>query len=245
VIPRFRHLLPFLLTLSLAAPACRSSRASKGAAPDPAASAPAKAPELPPLTIRDESEGLTFSYVTLDGGFQLVKKVADVPYEARDAVRVWSETSGDGIAGPFVYLADLRTKLADGTYKVEVVPRTQFDALAEARREKGKTAGKPANPRVDPPGQGEKGGQKQAKVVIYGAEWCKPCHMAEAYLEKKGVPFVHKDIESDQEADDEMRAKLEAAGLKTHSIPVIDVGGKILVGFDQTQIDTALEALGG
>ena len=26
---------------------------------------------------------------------------------------------------------------------------------------------------------------------------------------------------------------------------VIDVGGKILVGFDQTQLDTALEALGG
>jgi glutaredoxin len=244
VITRFRHILPLLLTISLAAPACRSKPASKGAAPDPAASAQAKAPELPPLTIRDESEGLTFSYITLDGGFQLVKKVGDVPYEARDAVRVWSETSGDGIAGPFVYLADLRTKLADGTYKVEVVPRTQFDALAEARREKGKTGGKPANPRVDPPGEG-KGGQKQAKVVIYGAEWCKPCHMAEAYLEKKKVPFVHKDIESDQEADDEMRAKLKAAGIKTHSIPVIDVGGKILVGFDQTQLDTALEALGG
>lgn len=251
MITRFRHILPFLLILASVAPACRSKPASKGAAPDPVASAQ-KAPELPPLTIRDESEGLTFSYITLDGGFQLVKKVGDVPYEARDAVRVWSETSGDGIAGPFVYLADLRTKLADGTYKVEVVPRTQFDALAEARREKGKTAGKPANPRVDPPGdhgpagpEMPKGGQKQAKVVIYGAEWCKPCHMAEAYLEKKGVPFVHKDIEASQQDEDEMRAKLKAAGIKTHSIPVIDVGGKILVGFDQTQLDTALEALGG
>ncbi|MGZ5969093.1 MAG: hypothetical protein ACXWP4_15575, partial [Polyangiales bacterium] len=148
MIARFRQFLPLFLVFSLAAPACRSSRASKGAGPDPAASTQ-KAPELPPLTIRDESEGLTFSYVTLDGGFQLVKKVADVPYEARDAVRVWSETSGDGIAGPWVYLADLRTKLADGTYKVEVVPRTQFDALAEARREKGKQAAKPGNPRVD------------------------------------------------------------------------------------------------
>jgi glutaredoxin len=243
VIARFRHLLPLFLVLGLATPACRSSRASKGAGPDPAASTQ-KAPDLPTLTIRDESEGLTFSYITLDGGFQLVKKVSDVPYEARDAVRVWSETSGDGIAGPFVYLADLRTKLADGTYKVEVVPRAQFDALAEARREKGKTAAKPVNPRVDPPGNG-KGEQKQAKVVIYGAEWCKPCHMAEAYLEKKGVPYVHKDIESDQAADDEMRAKLKAAGIKTHSIPVIDVGGKILVGFDQSQLDTAIEALGG
>ena len=32
-------------------------------------------------------------------------------------------------------------------------------------------------------------------VIIYGADWCKPCHQAEDYLRSKGVRVVKKDVE--------------------------------------------------
>jgi len=236
---KLRSPIIVLLAVSLAG-GCKSARSDATAAPEPTASAPA----LPQLVVKDDSEGLTFSYITLDGGFQLSKKVTDVPYEARDAVRVWSEISGDGIVGPWVYVADLRNKLADGTYKVEVIARAQFEQLAEDRRKKSKTtaqkgAGDQAKKDEPPPASAGK-----VKVIIYGADWCKPCHLAEAYLKKKGIPFEHKDID-DREVNEEMQIKLQTAGIKTHSIPVLDVNGKLLVGFSEPELDKAIEQAGG
>ena len=202
---------------------------------------------LPPLFVRAPGDGLTFSFITTDGGFQLVKRVDDVPYEARDAVRVWSELSGDGIAGPWVYVADLRTALPDGSYKVEVMKREAFEKLASERRGH-KPAGSAAPPpAIGGPGKAPKGpdGPKvpagAASVVLYGAEWCKPCHVAEAYMKKRGIPYVHKDID-DPNVNEEMRDKLAAAGLKSGSIPVFDVAGKILVGFSEDSLDAAWAA---
>jgi glutaredoxin len=219
---------------------CRTKR-SEGATVAPA---DADVPPAPTLQVRDDSTGLTFSYVTTDGGFQLAKRVADVPYEARDVVRVWSEVSGDGIVGPWVYVVDLRQRLADGTYKVDVMRREAFDEIAAKRRAKGAP--------LAPPGQGAGGaapapGSAESAngalvAIVYGAEWCKPCHQVQAYLKSKGISFVHKDIESDDGAEQEMRAKLRKAGLRAGSIPVIDIGGKILIGFAPDEIDQAIAA---
>jgi len=204
------------------------------------------APSLPPIVVRDDSQGLTFSYITLEGGFRQVTKVADVPYEARDAVRVWSVQSGDGINGPYIYLADLRNRLGDSTYKVDVVPRAQFDELAVARREKGPPKGLASAPvgmveAPTPDGKAPKGNPTKGAltVVIYGADWCKPCHDAERYLTSKGIAYLHKDVD-DPLISEEMGEKLRAAGIKTHNIPVLDVAGKILVGFSPSELDRAI-----
>jgi glutaredoxin len=79
-------------------------------------------------------------------------------------------------------------------------------------------------------------------VVIYGAEWCSACHDAARYLRRKGVPYVEKDIEKDADAAREMQAKLTRNGLRAGSIPVIDVRGKVMVGFNAGEIDAALGA---
>lgn len=233
-----------------AAPSCKT-KSSSGAANS---SADPQPPTLPAIVVRDDSKDLTFSFITLDGGFKTVRSVAEVPYEARDAVRVWNDVSGDGVAGPWVYVADLRSKLPDGTYKCDVVARTTFDEMAEARRKKSKeqaNAAPPSNggpPKAtdEPPSGGTApGGKGKLVVIIYGADWCKPCHEAEAYLTSKGVPYVHKDID-DPNVHEELADKLYAAGLKTNNIPVLDVGGKILVGFAPDELDRAVEkALGG
>jgi glutaredoxin len=80
------------------------------------------------------------------------------------------------------------------------------------------------------------------EVVIYGAEWCGPCHQAAAFLARRGVAFVERNVETDRDAAREMRNKLDRAGLGGGGIPVIDVSGRILVGFNARQVDRALVA---
>ncbi|HWL84840.1 MAG TPA: glutaredoxin domain-containing protein, partial [Polyangiaceae bacterium] len=79
-------------------------------------------------------------------------------------------------------------------------------------------------------------------VIIYGAEWCGACHQAAAYLRAKGIPYVEKDIEADHGAAREMQTKLAKAGLNGGSIPVLDVRGKVMVGFNPHVVDEALGA---
>jgi glutaredoxin len=77
-------------------------------------------------------------------------------------------------------------------------------------------------------------------VILYGASWCGACHEAAAYMKKKGINFIEKDIEKDPNAEREMRSKLAKVGKNTASIPVLDVRGKILVGFNAQVLDQAL-----
>lgn len=76
------------------------------------------------------------------------------------------------------------------------------------------------------------------KAIIYTTSWCTYCKEAKAYLKSKNVDFVEKDIEADEVAKDEL---LEKVGFFS-GVPVIDINGKLLSGFNPTQIDIALES---
>ena len=76
-----------------------------------------------------------------------------------------------------------------------------------------------------------------AKVIIYSAGWCAFCHAAKEYLNKLGVAFTEKDVESDPKIAQEAVAKSSQTG-----IPVLDIDGTIIVGFDRPKIDAALKA---
>jgi glutaredoxin len=238
VIARVRRLVVWLLAVSLvaaAAPACkRSQAASKG--DDPA-----------PLVVRADSQGLLLTWIDDKGDFHVETSVADVPLMGRDAVRVVDPDKDDGTHADRVFVADLRTAGADGAFPVRVMTRADFEALAVARREKtGPTlasAGPPpasAAPPTDDTPSGSAKPPAHALVVIYGASWCGACHDAEKYLRSKGVPYVEKDIEKDPGAAREMQDKLAKNGLRSGSIPVIDVRGKVMVGFNPQEIDGAL-----
>lgn len=75
-----------------------------------------------------------------------------------------------------------------------------------------------------------------AKVIIYGAEWCAFCHMAMHYLDDKKITYKYIDIEEKPEYAQEAVAKSGQRG-----IPVIDIDGQIIVGFDKPAIDKALK----
>lgn len=73
------------------------------------------------------------------------------------------------------------------------------------------------------------------KVIIYSADWCAFCHAAKDYLQKKGVAFTEKNVEHDPSFAMEAVQKSNQAG-----IPVIDIDGTIIIGFDRPRIDTTL-----
>lgn len=56
------------------------------------------------------------------------------------------------------------------------------------------------------------------------------------YLDKKGIKYTDKDVEKDPAAGLEAVDKSGQRG-----IPVIDIDGTIIVGFDRPKIDFALK----
>jgi glutaredoxin len=217
-----RWLLVFVLVLMVA---CK--RAPRQEAPVP----------LPVVT--DTSTDLLFTWIDDKGDFHVEQKVADVPVGARDVVRI-----ADPVKDPpkldDVFVADLRNPGADGKYVVRTMSRPEFEKVAVERRQKSGAAVLSAKAAESAPPQATTGG---SQVIIYGASWCGPCHQAAAYFKQHGVAFVEKDIEEDSGAAREMHAKLAKAGKRGGSIPVIDVRGKLIIGFDGPTIERALKGM--
>jgi glutaredoxin-like YruB-family protein len=72
-------------------------------------------------------------------------------------------------------------------------------------------------------------------VTVYSADWCAFCHAAKDYLDKIGVSYTEKNVEKDPTFGQEAVSKSGQMG-----IPVLDINGEIIVGFDRTKIDAAL-----
>ncbi len=200
-----------------------------------------------PFAVRDDSAGLLLTWIDEHGDFNVAQSPSEVPESARSAVRVLDPERSDGTHRERIFVADLRAKGADGTYPVSVSTLDEFEKLAVLRRTKTgptlsptSTAPRPEATAPDEPGQPQP--NSPPSVIIYGAEWCGPCHQAASFLKRRNVAFVEKDIEKDPEAQKEMRQKLNRAGLRGGSIPVLDVRGRILVGYSQSQVEEALGA---
>lgn len=73
-------------------------------------------------------------------------------------------------------------------------------------------------------------------VKVYSTKTCPWCHKAKAFLKEKGIKFEDIDVATDQKAAKEMIKKSGQMG-----VPVIDIDGKIIVGFDQAAIEKALK----
>ncbi len=74
-----------------------------------------------------------------------------------------------------------------------------------------------------------------ANIIIYSTPSCPWCHRAMDYLKEKSIEFTHYDVSVDQEKAKEMIDKSGQRG-----VPVIDIDGTIIVGFDQTKVDELL-----
>lgn len=74
------------------------------------------------------------------------------------------------------------------------------------------------------------------KAVIYTTTFCPYCQMTKEYFAKKGILYEEKNVEIDLTARDELIQKSGQLG-----VPVIDIEGKIIVGFSPEEIEKALE----
>jgi glutaredoxin-like YruB-family protein len=74
-----------------------------------------------------------------------------------------------------------------------------------------------------------------AKVTIYSTPTCVYCKMAKEFFAKNNVAYEEFDVASDTKAREEMVTKSHQMG-----VPVIDIDGTIIVGFDQGSLEDAL-----
>ncbi len=77
------------------------------------------------------------------------------------------------------------------------------------------------------------------QITLYSTTWCGYCKMAEKYLHDKGISFIEKDVEADQEAMQEVLKRLDG---EFRGVPVIAIGDKTILGFDRPAIDEALRS---
>lgn len=74
-----------------------------------------------------------------------------------------------------------------------------------------------------------------AKVTIYTTPECVYCKMTKEFFKEHNVAYGEKDISSDEKARDGMVQKSGQLG-----VPVIDIDGKIIIGFDKEKISELL-----
>lgn len=75
----------------------------------------------------------------------------------------------------------------------------------------------------------------QHKVTIYSAPWCPWCNKAKQWFKAHKIRYVEKDVDADHKAAEEMMEKSGQTG-----IPVIDIDGEIVIGYDVPRLSRLL-----
>lgn len=73
-------------------------------------------------------------------------------------------------------------------------------------------------------------------VTLYSAEWCPWCHMTKDWLTKHKIKYKNIDVDKDPSAAEELVKKSGQTG-----IPVIDIDGKIVIGFNEPALRKLLK----
>ena len=74
-----------------------------------------------------------------------------------------------------------------------------------------------------------------ANVKVYSTPTCPYCKMAKGYLQENNIPFEDIDLSVSQSAAQEMIKKSGQMG-----VPILDIDGQIVVGFDKARIKQLL-----
>ncbi|MCP4676562.1 MAG: glutaredoxin family protein [Deltaproteobacteria bacterium] len=184
-----------------------------------------------PPVVSDERGDLILSWFA-DGGPQMASTVSEVPDGARGEVRVQDPSVPPEKRDPSViFLADLTKKDTSGRYPVRVEKRADY----EQKRAKVAAARRPVAP---PPSIGSGPGTAalppsgNAPVIMYATRHCPVCVKARRWLLERKIPYIEKDVERDSKAAQELAAKGRAQGVSTSGVPVFDIRGRLLPGFD-------------
>jgi len=203
------------------------------------------APELPPAGTPVAGEPVFFvpkemqavlTFAGEKGAFSDTSDVEKVPEESRGMVRV-ALLGGAAPPPGAVWVTNLRKPDEAGRFALETVPRDLFEEFALGQ---GMASTVKLPEGIEPPEQVP--ALQPGELVVYKTDWCGVCKKVEEYLERKGAKYVAKDIEKDPEAAAELAAKAKAQGVPMGSVPVIDLGGELMVGFDRERLERRLSA---
>jgi glutaredoxin len=235
-----RRLLRLACTTALLTVACK--RAAPEAPPSVAGA---------PATIEVLKDGRwLFTYAEPKGTFATTDKPESVPETARGMVRVFDPSAPEKTpGGGRVYVTNLNEVMSKGRAPAKPMSREAFETAALAANPTGESSPLAAQgmrpapipaldagaaPATPPPAGGP------PVVTIYGTSWCGACRAAREYLTGRKIPFADKDIEKDPEAARELTTKAAKMGIPTDRVPVIDVRGRLLLGFDRARIEALL-----
>ena len=194
---------------------CEGDRSVK----DKQASAVTASPVL--LEVKDKSKQLLFLYRDGTGTEQRALSIDEIPDESRARVQVvdLSRSPSERRSKDYVQLFDLRKATAQGTYPGRVIPRQELEAaLAD-----------------------EQALPVQPSIVLYSTSWCGVCKKARRFLKEQGLAFIEHDIEQNRAAARELQEKSKRAGIPLGGVPVIDVGGALMRGFDPQRLMSVLK----
>ncbi|MGB9847818.1 MAG: glutaredoxin family protein [Minisyncoccia bacterium] len=77
------------------------------------------------------------------------------------------------------------------------------------------------------------------QIKIYSTPTCPYCHLAKEFLKAMNVEFEDVDVSQDEAAAQEMIEKSGQMG-----VPVIDIDGEIIVGFNRAELERILKEKG-
>lgn len=77
--------------------------------------------------------------------------------------------------------------------------------------------------------------EKQHRVTVFSTPTCPYCNMAKRYLRDRGIRFRDVDVSRDMAAARDLIRRSGQMG-----VPVIDVDGRLVIGFDRARLDRLL-----
>ena len=240
---RYARPLMALLVVTTLGGGCR-----KSAPPAPPPSAKAE----PPRMVVSKDSPLLFTYVEPKGTFTTTDKADEVPQNARRLVRVVDPSKAAAVPNlrqdpTKVYVVDLGELLGAGKVEARPLSREAFETGALAQLPPGDSS-----PMAGPHGPaladealagvdaGAPGTLGPPVVIVYGTPWCGACKSVKKYLAGRHIPYAYKDIENDAAAARELQAKAAQMGVPTDRVPILDVRGRLLLGFDKARLDAML-----
>ena len=73
-------------------------------------------------------------------------------------------------------------------------------------------------------------------VIIYSTPTCVYCNTLKKYLAEKNIPFEEIDVSQNEK---ELEKMVQISGQM--GVPVVDIDGDVVIGFDRPKIDELLK----
>jgi len=108
-------------------------------------------------------------------------------------------------------------------------------------------AGDKASVRQAPLSSAGKAAQSYPQIVLYSTAWCPHCRQVKEFFREQQIPYLNRDVETDQQAREDLFAVAAKQGIPPEKVgvPVIVLGNgeKVINGFTPEQFEAALQEL--